>query len=251
MKTFSQEEMEKIIIKIERRLSELRELDINSIQINDPSLRSLETSINLLISDIFGFGTPEYSNYSIKKFYQGSYYTNRDLTINEYRAGVEIGLNEAISDLSSIKNNLTEKLNDLKNKPYNNILKAYEKLDLHPDIAKASNKLYQDGHYANAVEDAVKALNSLVQRKCGISNMDGYKLMQNVFNQNTPKLKFNELKDQSDKDEQNGFMYLFSGAVTGIRNPRAHKIIKDEPERALEFIAFISLLAKLTEDAKL
>ena len=42
-------------------------------------------------------------------------------------------------------------------------------------------------------------------------------------------------------------MMMFSGAVAGFRNPRAHKIIQDDPEKALEFIAFISLLAKLTD----
>jgi len=44
-------------------------------------------------------------------------------------------------------------------------------------------------------------------------------------------------------------MWLFSGAVMGIRNPRAHKLIEDDPERAIEFIAFISLLAKLLDSA--
>jgi len=40
---------------------------------------------------------------------------------------------------------------------------------------------------------------------------------------------------------------MFGGAVAGLRNPRAHKIIKDDPEMALEFIAFVSLLAKLVD----
>jgi hypothetical protein len=53
--------------------------------------------------------------------------------------------------------------------------------------------------------------------------------------------------DQSDRDEQKGFMMMFSGAVAGLRNPRAHKLIKDDPERALEFIAYVSLLAKLLD----
>lgn len=58
-------------------------------------------------------------------------------------------------------------------------------------------------------------------------------------------MKFNDLSDQSDRDEQKGFMMMFSGAVSGLRNPRAHGFINDDPERALEFIAFVSLLAKL------
>jgi hypothetical protein len=61
---------------------------------------------------------------------------------------------------------------------------------------------------------------------------------------------FNDLADQFDRDEQQGFMMMFWGAVAGLRNPRAHKLIKDDPERALEFIAFVSLLAKLLDGAK-
>ena len=45
-------------------------------------------------------------------------------------------------------------------------------------------------------------------------------------------------------------MEWFTGTVSGLRNPRAHKIIKDDPEMALEFIAFVSLLAKLVDKAK-
>ena len=59
----------------------------------------------------------------------------------------------------------------------------------------------------------------------------------------------NDLQTQSDKDEQKGFMMLFSGAVAGLRNPRAHTFMQDDPERALEFIAFVSLLAKLLDGA--
>ena len=74
--------------------------------------------------------------------------------------------------------------------------------------------------------------------------------MQTVFAPDSPVLKFNALADASDKDEQRGFMMMFIGAVAGLRNPRAHKLIKDDPERALEFIAFVSLLAKLLDGAK-
>ena len=59
--------------------------------------------------------------------------------------------------------------------------------------------------------------------------------------------KFNKFCDDSDIDEQKVFMMMLSVAVAGLRNPRAHKIIKDDPEMALEFIAYISLLAKLVD----
>jgi uncharacterized protein (TIGR02391 family) len=129
------------------------------------------------------------------------------------------------------------------------VIRAYRDLDLHPVIAEAANKLYLDGHYANAIEDAVKALNNLVRMRSG-EVLDGMALMQKVFSPNAPILKFNPMADQTDKDEQQGFMMMFAGAVTGLRNPRAHKLIKDDPEQALEFIAFVSLLAKLLDGAK-
>ena len=80
--------------------------------------------------------------------------------------------------------------------------------------------------------------------------IDGVPLMQRAFSLNNPTLKFNDLSDQSDRDEQLGFMNMFCGAVSGLRNPRAHRFVHDDPERALEFIAFVSFLAKLLDGAK-
>jgi uncharacterized protein (TIGR02391 family) len=122
-------------------------------------------------------------------------------------------------------------------------------LDLHPEIARAASKLYQDGHYATAVEHAVKALNDLVRLRSKLE-FDGMTLMERAFSPSKPILKFNSLANESDKDEQKGFMMMFCGAVAGLRNPRAHGFIQDKPERALEFIAYISLLAKLLDEAK-
>ncbi len=95
----------------------------------------------------------------------------------------------------------------------------------------------------------MKALNDLVRMRSGEA-LDGTQLMERVFSPSNPILYFNDLADESDRNEQKGFMMMFSGAVAGLRNPRAHKLIKDDPERALEFIAFVSLLAKLLDGAK-
>jgi uncharacterized protein (TIGR02391 family) len=134
--------------------------------------------------------------------------------------------------------------------PSSNILRAYENLDLHPEIVRAATELYRHKHYANAIEDAVKALNALVRLRSGRDDLDGTTLMETVFSPKKPILAFNEMADESDRNEQRGFMMMFAGAVAGLRNPRAHRLIKDDAERALEFIAFVSLLAKLLEGAK-
>jgi uncharacterized protein (TIGR02391 family) len=155
-------------------------------------------------------------------------------------------LNQAIASLQ-------EKLAEIEEPPADNpnaeALRAYEGLDLHPAIVHAASDLYRDGHYANAIEDSVKALNNLVRLRSG-HDADGTTLMETVFSPKKPILRFNGLNDESDFNEQKGFMMMFSGAVAGLRNPRAHRLIKDDPERALEFIAFVSLLAKLLDGAK-
>ncbi len=45
-------------------------------------------------------------------------------------------------------------------------------------------------------------------------------------------------------------MHLFMGAVLALRNPRAHTLFDDSPELALDYIAFLSMLAKRLDGAK-
>jgi uncharacterized protein (TIGR02391 family) len=173
----------------------------------------------------------------------------RRTPIEEVREGLRRGLATSRAQLEAIKAGFLEEMGDAGQTPVGKTLKAYAGLELHPAIERAAGQLFRDGHYANAVEDAVKALNALVRLNSGVDDKDGTQLMEYVFNPKTTILKFNSLADQSDADEQRGFMMMFSGAVAGLRNPRAHKIIKDDPEMALEFVAFISLLAKLGDGA--
>jgi hypothetical protein len=67
-------------------------------------------------------------------------------------------------------------------------LRALAALDLHPAVSRAATKLFHDGHYANAVEDACKALDALVQVKSGRNDLSGTDLMQTVFSPKLPIL---------------------------------------------------------------
>ena len=57
-------------------------------------------------------------------------------------------------------------------------------------------------------------------------------------------------KDKTDKSEQEGMMHLYEGAVMALRNPRAHRLIDDDPEDAAHLIALINTLAKFIDKAK-
>jgi uncharacterized protein (TIGR02391 family) len=120
---------------------------------------------------------------------------------------------------------------------------------LHQRVRRVSEKLFADGYYAQAIFEAYKAVGNLVKEKSGRKDLDGQELMSKVFSYNDPIVKLNRLQSQTDRDEQMGFMFLFMGAMTGIRNPKAHDTVEQaDPSRALEYLAFASLLARRVEE---
>jgi uncharacterized protein (TIGR02391 family) len=123
-------------------------------------------------------------------------------------------------------------------------------LGIHDEIDRAARKLFHDGHYANAVEAACKVLDLLVKMRSGKDDVSGTPLMQVVFSPNNPILRFNDLRSQSDRDEQQGMMFLYAGAMLALRNRRAHELIEDDPEQAVSYIGFLSMLAKALNRTK-
>jgi uncharacterized protein (TIGR02391 family) len=122
---------------------------------------------------------------------------------------------------------------------------------LHPKIREATSRLFWHKHYAQAVFEAFKLVNNEVKSKSRLPQLDGKTLMEQAFSLHNPKIKLNDLVSQSDKDEQIGFMYIFSGAILGIRNPKAHDTIElTNPRRALEYLIFASLLLERLEEAE-
>ncbi|MDP3988147.1 MAG: TIGR02391 family protein [Candidatus Levybacteria bacterium] len=121
--------------------------------------------------------------------------------------------------------------------------------DLHTQIKKVSKELFNDGYYSQAIFEAYKAVVNEVKDISGNKHLDGKPLMEQVFSVNNPIIKFNNLQSQSDKDEQVGLMFLFSGAALGIRNPKAHDyVIQKDPLRTLEYLFFASLLLKRLDE---
>lgn len=131
-------------------------------------------------------------------------------------------------------------------------LNFFETLVTDSQLQQASGSLFRDRHYARAVEEAFKFLNSAVRDKSGITHQDGAGLMRTAFSANSPILKLNAWESQSEKDEQQGYMDIFAGSMTGIRNPRAHDHqLVDAPEVALELLILANhLVRKLNAAAK-
>jgi uncharacterized protein (TIGR02391 family) len=246
-------QMQEAIPKIERRVAEVEAFDPNSVRDRtDPRISALEKKLETLLDSVFGHGTIEYERYKyeVTTLDRAVHGYGFEVPLHEIVQGLQEGKGAIVHHLKEILALFDEDITDRGASPMGQAIRAYQNLDLHPEIARAASELFRDGHYAEAIEKSVKALNALVRLRSEIEDKDGSALMEFVFSPKNPVLKFNALSDQSDIDEQRGFMMMMSGAVAGLRNPRAHKIIKDDPESALEFIAFVSLLGKLVDKAK-
>jgi len=128
-------------------------------------------------------------------------------------------------------------------------LDPFDSRNIHPDLPARVRELFDDGHYPEATELAFKHLDKEVQKHSGL-NESGYKLMMAAFDGATPKVKLNALGTTSEKDEQQGYRFIFAGAMQAIRNPRAHEpTIVDDPDICLDHLSFVSLLLRRLEQA--
>ena len=123
----------------------------------------------------------------------------------------------------------------------------FDRLVTNDPLRQATRTRFRSRNFADAVEAAFKCVDNAVKEKSGLSDKGGSDLMFTAFNEKNPVLKLNELHSTTDRNEQEGYKHLFAGAMTGIRNPRAHEHeLKDDPKVALELLAFANhLMGKL------
>jgi uncharacterized protein (TIGR02391 family) len=249
-KDLTLEDIESGIRKFKRRIDQVKAIDTAKTIYNAPEVQAATRNIQADLIDVFGKGSQEYYAHadvsvSYPEGHPGIYAEDGEIQHLFAR-----GITRISGMLESLIKRLEEKREDLGADTTTRVRASFEGLDLHPRIAGACADLYRDEHYADAVLRASLALENFVKEKSGRYDLSGSTLMEQAFTPNGPVLAFNALADQTDKDEQRGMMLLFQGAVFAFRNPRAHKLLEDSPEEALEAIALISLLAKRLEQAK-
>lgn len=116
---------------------------------------------------------------------------------------------------------------------------------LHPTVAALARPRFEAGHYADAVEAALKEVNTavkLIYQAVRGQELDGVPLMRKAFTPSDPVIVLDDLSTETGRNIQQGHMDLFAGAMAGIRNPKAHQNVTITPERAIHHFFVASLL---------
>jgi len=126
---------------------------------------------------------------------------------------------------------------------------------IHPRISAVSKQLYLDGHFANAAQDAFVEINDRVKKIFRILNPsaskipDGDAAMTTVFSPNNPMVKICDTTSDSGMNEQKGFMFMLQGAMSALRNPKAHANITITAEDSMRRLMYASMLMYKIDEA--
>ncbi|MCK5306747.1 MAG: TIGR02391 family protein [Candidatus Omnitrophica bacterium] len=104
--------------------------------------------------------------------------------------------------------------------PYD-IQEILKKIKLHPILMPECQKLFLDGHINESVRKALEKYEVYVQRKSSLKII-GKNLMGKAFSLRGQTIKLNALSTESEKNEQEGFMYISMGVMQWWRNTLSH-----------------------------
>jgi uncharacterized protein (TIGR02391 family) len=124
---------------------------------------------------------------------------------------------------------------------------------LHPKVVEVSKSRFETNHFADSVEAALKEVNNIVKgivKKSTGKEYDGADLMNRAFSLQNSIIVLDDLSTETGKAIQIGYMQIFSGAMTGIRNPKAHENITIDSQRAIHFLFLASLLMYKIDEKK-
>ena len=126
---------------------------------------------------------------------------------------------------------------------------------IHPKIVEVSQNLFEDGHYANAAEDAFIEINDRIKKLFMKLNPtatkvpDGQAVMNTVFSDNGPLLEFCDRSTETGNNIQKGYMQMLAGAISALRNPKAHANITITKDDAMRRLMFASMLMYKIDEA--
>lgn len=121
-----------------------------------------------------------------------------------------------------------------------------------PEITSVAKDLFEGGYYNVSVEQSFKAVDKFIEGLAPEVGKTGRDLMQHVFKPSDPVLCWTDRSTRSQQNEQEGYMFIYAGAMAGIRNPATHEFdwIEDA-KTALDLILVAQHLIRKAKEAKL
>jgi uncharacterized protein (TIGR02391 family) len=116
---------------------------------------------------------------------------------------------------------------------------------VHPRIGALARPRFEAGFFGDSVEASFKEVNDAVTRlvrEADGREFDGAGLMTTAFSLQNPIIRLTVLETETDRNIQQGYMQIMAGAMTGIRNPKAHGNLNPDSTNALHLICLASLL---------
>ena len=127
----------------------------------------------------------------------------------------------------------------------------FDARNIHGDFPGEARRLFDNAHFALATLEAFKFVDEEMQRIAKSSDF-GTSLMMRALGGNPASVRLNPGMTTSEKNEQEGFKFLFAGAMQGIRGPRAHTSgVSDDPDTCLDHLSLASMLLRKLDDAGL
>ena len=240
----------KKIILLQRLLDQSNEITIRDS--DDPKFKTWKNTVERTIIRVFGSDSPELKQFKkLRFFYSAMVMTLGSDYSHKHRECFDRDFDILIS---SIKNYIDELKQDdeVEEEIEDTGIDIQEKVllndfweDIHPKITSISKRRYEDGHYADAVLSAFREVNSCVKEMVmnkTAEELDGSSLMHKAFSPSNPIIVLDNLSTDSGRNVQRGYMEIFSGAMIGIRNPKAHENMDIEEIPAKHRIYLASLL---------
>ena len=121
---------------------------------------------------------------------------------------------------------------------------------------KANCKIkFEQGNYADSVETAFKLIEQKIRKVLRDKGIDTSQytspvnLIHFAFSANgNPPIRLASQTDDSYASTQKGYMELYAGAFSAIRNPKSHQVIIIEKDKALNFLFVANLLIKKIDE---
>jgi len=135
--------------------------------------------------------------------------------------------------------------------------------ELHPKVKLLAKDRFDRKFYADAISMTLREINVIIKNeimRITGSEYDGVNLMRQAFGfqfqngeltRNANILFVNDLFSDSSRNIQEGYMNIFVGTISAIRNPKAHENMNPDENKTRHLLQLSSLLFIKLEEAGL